>query len=207
MRRRPVAVAIAVALWSAALSADTLVLRDGKRIRGELVGVSGRDIEFEERSGRDARVLRVPRRDIERIEFDAPSFFDSRRDDRGGAAAPRGMRERSVSVAADQQWTDTGIDVRAGQELYLSASGQVRWGPGRRDDAAGERNSPQNPGRPMPNRPGAALIGRVGDRDEPFFIGDDPGPFRVRSSGRLYLGINDDVLTDNSGAFRVEVQF
>ncbi len=30
---------------------------------------------------------------------------------------------------------------------------------------------------------------------------------RVRSSGRLYLGINDEVLTDNSGAFRVTVYY
>jgi hypothetical protein len=91
--------------------------------------------------------------------------------------------------------------------LYFSASGQVRWGPNRRDGAGGERNSPQNPGRPIPNRPGAALIGKVGDRDEFFFIGEESGPYRARASGRLFLGINDDVLSDNSGAFRVDVYF
>jgi hypothetical protein len=29
----------------------------------------------------------------------------------------------------------------------------------------------------------------------------------VRNSGRLYLGLNDDVLTDNSGNFRVVVYY
>ena len=92
------------------------------------------------------------------------------------------------------------------QGTYFQASGETRWGPNRRDGAAGERNSPYNAGRPLPDRPGAALIGRIGERDL-FFIGGDQGPFRVRSSGRLYLGVNDDVLTDNSGALRVTVSY
>ena len=49
----------------------------------------------------------------------------------------------------------------------------------------------------------AALIGRVGDSSDCFFIGDDKGVIRVRSSGRLYLGVNDDFLKDNTGSFRV----
>lgn len=197
-------IGLALAGSSAVMFADTLVLRDGQRIRGELVGVTAREIEFEERRGRR---MRVPREDVERIEFERD--FDTRRDDRDlrPGRETRGLRERRVSVAANQAFTDTGIDVRAGQEIYFMASGQVRWGPNRRDGAAGERNSPQNPGRPIPNRPGAALIGRVGDRNEYFFIGDDPGPFRARSSGRLFLGINDDVLEDNSGSFTVDISF
>jgi hypothetical protein len=83
----------------------------------------------------------------------------------------------------------------------------VRWGPNRRDGAAGERNSPSNANRPLPDRPAASLIGRVGDGNDIFFIGSDPGPYRVRSSGRLYLGINDDVFTDNTGNLRVTVSY
>jgi hypothetical protein len=29
----------------------------------------------------------------------------------------------------------------------------------------------------------------------------------MRSGGRLYLGINDDMLQDNSGAFRVAIYY
>ena len=65
-----------------------------------------------------------------------------------------------------------------------------------------------NPGRPMPNRNAAALIGKIGsDSNDLFFIGDETGPVRVRGNGRLFLGINDDVLTDNSGNFRVVVYY
>ena len=116
------------------------------------------------------------------------------------------MRERQVAVSARDAWTDTGVDVRAGQQIYFQANGEVRWGPSRSDGAAGERNSPFNAGRPLPDRPGAALIARIGERDV-FFIGAEQGPFRVRGNGRLFLGINDDVLTDNSGALRVTVSY
>jgi hypothetical protein len=194
---------------SAAVWADTLVLRDGRRVQGELIGVFGREIEFEERGGFNRRVVRIPRRDIARVEFDDGEQSRGDRDDRGDGftgGIPRGMRERQVNVTAREHWSDTGIDVRAGQAIYFQSSGETRWGPNRRDGAAGERNSPYNAGRPLPDRPGAALIGRIGENDT-FFIGDQLGPFRVRASGRLFLGINDDVLTDNSGALYVKVSY
>jgi hypothetical protein len=112
-------------------------------------------------------------------------------------------------VTANVAWSDSGIDVRAGQDIYLSAGGIIRWGPGdRRDGPDGERNSPSNSGRPMPNRAAGALIGKVGaDSGDLFFLGSQEGPIRMRSSGRLFLGINDDVLADNQGNFRVTVYY
>jgi hypothetical protein len=44
-------------------------------------------------------------------------------------------------------------------------------------------------------------------RYRPFFIADDEDPIRMRSSGRLYLGINDDYLQDNRGSFRMIVAY
>jgi hypothetical protein len=208
--RFKIAVIAAVLVGSSnVLLADTLVLTNGRRIQGELIGVFGREIEFEERTGFRRQVIRVPRRDIARIEFDETVEAQPGRGDdpapTGGI--PRGMRERQVNVTGREAWTDTGIDVRPGQMIYFTATGEVRWGPNRRDGAAGERNSPRNAQRPMPDRPAAALIGRVGTQDEFFFIGAEPGPFRVRSAGRLYLGINDDVFMDNTGSLRVTVAY
>ena len=40
-----------------------------------------------------------------------------------------------------------------------------------------------------------------------FFIGNDRGPIRISSSGRLFLGINDDNLHDNTGYFTVIVYY
>jgi hypothetical protein len=202
----------ALVLGGALLQADTLVLRDGRRVQGELIAVRDGVVEFEgQRSLFGRERLRVGRDDVIRIEFDeAGNRFDSdRRPDRDepGGGRPSGMRERDVLVNAGQSWTDTGVSVRSGQTVYFEASGRVRWGPGRQDGPGGERNSPRNTNRPIPGRPAGALIGRVGDADEYFFIGDDTGPIRLRGGGRLFLGVNDDFLQDNSGSFRVTVYY
>lgn len=205
--RRWIGPAALVLTFSAGLQADTLYLRNGQRIEGELLGVRGNTIEFEERRGSGSnRTVRFDRNEIDRIEFDNRGYGSSGNSNNNSfGGRPGGMRERDTQVLSIQPWTDTGIDVRAGQTVYFEASGQVRWGRDRRDGPGGEHNSPSNPNRPMSNRNAAALIGKIGG--DTFFIGDDTGPMRMRSSGRLYLGINDDVLTDNSGTFRVVVYY
>jgi hypothetical protein len=47
------------------------------------------------------------------------------------------------------------------------------------------------------------LIGRVGQNAFP--IGSNTQPIRMPTNGRLFLGVNDDVLKDNSGHFEVVV--
>jgi len=186
----------------ASLVADTLVLRDGTRVTGQLIAVRNNVIEFEERRGGGrGRRLHFDRADVIRIEFDAP---------RGGSGSsdgrPFGMRERTAIVNANTPWSDTSVDVRGGQTIYFEARGEIRWGRDRRDGPEGESNSPRNPNRPMPNRPAAALIAKIGSAStDYFFVGDEQGPIRVRDTGRLYLGVNDDFFNDNSGFFRVVI--
>lgn len=194
---------------SAGLQADTLHLRNGQRVQGELIGFRNGTIEFEERrSYGNSRTLRFDRDEVVRIEFEDNRYTNNNNSNNFAGGRPAGMRERQTIVSADVAWNDAGIDVRSGQTIYIEATGQVRWGRDRRDGPAGERNSPANPNRPMGNRNAAALIGKVGNgSNDYFFIGDETGPIRIRSNGRLYLGINDDVLTDNSGNFRVVVYY
>jgi hypothetical protein len=109
-------------------------------------------------------------------------------------------------VSARNQWTDAGVNVRNGQTIYFEASGRIRWGSNRQDGPEGENNSPRNANRPIPGRPAAALIGRVGE-DAPFFIGSATEGIRVRGSGTLFLGVNDETFEDNSGSFRVTVYY
>ncbi|HEY7448491.1 MAG TPA: hypothetical protein VH702_10095 [Vicinamibacterales bacterium] len=205
------AVVVTVLLAGIWLEADTLILRDGRRVQGSLMSIRNGVVEFEEDRGfRGNRIVRFDRDEVRRVDLDdsASSSFSSESSDRptDGDGRPAGLRERDIVVSADVPWNDAGIDVRGGQSVYFTATGRVNWGPGRRDGAAGERNSPHNPTRPIPSRPGAALIGKIGDQD-PFFIGDERGPVRMRQSGRLYLGINDDYLVDNSGNLRVTVHY
>ena len=212
MKTTWVAAAAMVFAAEAAMLADVLVLRDGQRVEGVLVSVRGDSIEFEHRGGReDGRVRRYQREDVRSIQFEEFAGNRNRDDTRGDRLTdnrPRaGMRERSVSVNARTAWTDSGVDVRPGQDVYFTATGEVRWGPGRRDGAAGERGSPRNQNRPMPERSAAALIGKIGENGDPFFIGNLTEAIRVRGAGRLYLGINDDFLDDNTGSLRVVISY
>ena len=193
-----------------ALGADTLVLKDGRRVEGQLIAIRDGVIEFDGRRVQGGRErLMVDRVDVVRIELDDVEGDRNRDVDRGGGTGspsrPPGMRERDVNVDATVAWNDTGVDVRAGQTVYFSARDRIRWAPGRRDGPAGEHNSPNSAARPLPSQRRAALIARVGDSKDHFLIGDDKGPIRMRSSGRLYLGVNDDSLQDNAGSFRVTV--
>lgn len=216
--RRWMTTAALVAALPLTLTADTLYLRNGSRLEGELVAVRGRTIEFEERRGSSSRTVRVDRDQVDRIDFNSygnnwgggsggwnGGWNGGGNSGWNGGGRPSGLRERQVNVSATQPWSDTGIDVRPGQSIYIQASGQPRWGKDRRDGPEGEDNSPFNASRPLPNRPGGALIGRIGN--DLFFIGADNGPFRMRSGGRLLLGINDEYLADNSGSFRVTVHY
>lgn len=194
--------ALFVLVLPISLLADTLILRNGTRIEGQLLSVRNGIIEFEERHGfGNSRGLQIERDEVVRIEFAA------RRDTSDLASSrPFGMRERTALVNANTAWTNTSVDVRAGQSIYVETTGEIRWGRDRRDGPAGERNSPRNPNRPMPNRPAAALIGKIGSEStDYFFIGAEQGPIRVRATGRLYLGVNDDFFNDNSGTFRVVI--
>jgi hypothetical protein len=204
--------ALIVAAFPVTLAADTLYLRNGTRAEGRLIAVRADTIEFEEqRLFGGSRTIRVDRNDVDRVDFDRYSSGGSNGWNGGGGGwngggsggRPSGMRERHVTVSAAEPWSDTGIELRSGQSIYIEASGQVRWGRDRRDGPDGEKNSPYNAARPLPNRPAAALIGRIGG--DTFFIGDDTGPIHIRSRGRLELGINDEYLQDNSGSFRVTV--
>jgi len=192
----------------ALLSADTLVLRDGRRITGDLIAVRNGTIEFQERGVYNRRLIRLSRDEVRRIEIDESGVFDDRLGPgRLGGERPGGTDEREVAVAANVAWTDTGIDVRAGQMISFRSRGEVIWGPGRKDGPQGERNSEYNAQRPIPDRPAAALIGKVGRGANAFFIGDQEEPVRMRESGRLFLGINDDYLLDNRGSFGVTISY
>src|SRR5262245_21584070 len=121
----------ALPLLAATINADTLVLRNGSRVQGQLITFHEGVIEFQEGFTR-GRLLRFSRDEVVGLEFD--------RNDRSpynnqqpppAAGRPRGLREKQLMAAANVGWTDTGIQVNAGQTIYFEAAGEIRWG-GRR---------------------------------------------------------------------------
>jgi phycobilisome linker polypeptide/uncharacterized protein DUF4214/EF hand domain-containing protein len=117
-----------------------------------------------------------------------------------GTAATAGQ---SIAVAADRQWSDTGINVRAGETVTINADGRIRIARDSRDflTAAGAEGRVADA--TMPNAPIGGLIARFGD-SAPVFVGQSR-TFRAPRAGRLYLGVNDSYFDDNTGQYNVRV--
>jgi hypothetical protein len=118
--------------------------------------------------------------------------------------APR--RARQVVVPGNVLWTNTGFTVSRGQMLRFEPSGEIRLSFNGEDIArpAGALSFRFAPQAPIPTIPVGALIGRIGN-GQPFSIGDTTQAFDMPDTGRLFLGINDDHVADNSGNFVVRV--
>jgi hypothetical protein len=116
-----------------------------------------------------------------------------------------GTAGTTVTVPGNQQWTATGFTVKRGEVLNFDASGEVMWTPEAADRAqpAGAVNQRKSGRPPVGAAPGGALIARV-DNGQPFLIGGQDR-MRMPANGQLFLGINDDVVTDNTGNFTVTI--
>jgi hypothetical protein len=109
-----------------------------------------------------------------------------------------------IEVPANQSFTDTGVDLRAGQSVAIEANGIIQSSPDPAT-AAGPDGDPNPDLRQFNVIPGnhAALIGRVGS-GEPFLVGAHQS-FVPAVSGRLMLGINDLDVSTNSGSFMAHI--
>jgi hypothetical protein len=109
----------------------------------------------------------------------------------------------AVKVSASQQWTDTGVDLRQGQQMRVVASGEIYSAPGVHNDPNGASDL-HNPLSLLPAARHAALIAKIGDAGTPTLIGRR-AIATATQGGRLYLGVNDLAFRDNSGYFQAEI--
>jgi hypothetical protein len=116
-----------------------------------------------------------------------------------------------VRVRADEGWQDTGFEVRGGRSFsveYLSGRWTAWPGTVPLHDADGTAyicGDAERCCEPIADFRKEALIGKVGD--ELFPIGNG-GTFTPRSSGVLYLRMNDcdGALTENRGSVKVRIE-
>ncbi len=123
-----------------------------------------------------------------------------------GAVATSGINNSNlIYVDANQRWTDTGIDVQAGDTVVVDAQGTAQLSDDETDTAtpAGSRTGRRAPQAPVRQGPAGGLVARVGNGNATFVGARET--MRAATSGRLYLGVNDDYLNDNSGEYRVNV--
>ena len=128
----------------------------------------------------------------------------------GGTGRSRTPQEITIDVPGTSRGTDTSIDLRAGDQVTITASGTVVAG--RRVGNVGPEGGRQGVINTYPVQtagPGA-LIGFIrlsdGQTTQPFFIGTQQ-TFTAQSDGRLFLAINDDNYNDNSGSFTVRIRY
>ena len=136
--------------------------------------------------------------------FPTQSVGETRGRDMERSAAP--ANARSVVVPSNVQWTNTGFNVSRGQYLRFEPSGEIRLSTNGEDIGrpAGALSARKADRATIPTIPVGALIGRVGN-GQPFSIGDTTNAFDMPDSGRLFLGVNDDHVADNSGNYVVKV--
>ena len=113
---------------------------------------------------------------------------------------------RSVVVPSNVQWTNTGFTVAQGQRLRFETSGEIRLSTNGNDTAngGGALSGRRADQATIPGIPVGALIGRV-NNGQPFAIGNSADAIVIPGTGRLFLGVNDDHVPDNSGNFVVKV--
>jgi uncharacterized membrane protein len=117
----------------------------------------------------------------------------------------------NASVVSSRVWTDTGVTVKPGDLVDIRAAGRIHFG-GPPIDQMAPPGIPWDrctqieggTGWPAPRLACWSLIGRIGT--EPTFEIGDARAFRAPRGGQLFLGINDNHLADNSGAWSATVR-
>jgi hypothetical protein len=124
--------------------------------------------------------------------------------------------ERIVAVQGNQpRGVDTGIDLRAGDQVTITATGNVTAG--RRAGVVSPEGGRVGAGAvfgagtyPVPTAGVGALIGYIvannGQTSQPFYVGSQL-TFTAPVDGRLFLLVNDDNYTDNSGSFSARIVY
>jgi hypothetical protein len=270
---RPLAALALAALVSVGTFADTIHMKDGQVIRGQIV--SFRDQQFTVLIGSGSRGRRsrvtVYMEDVDFIEFDSAGNADtaSNAGDYNSSApaetsrtqtpAPRQSEPQSdsrqtarppvlnngdtgspatsnsgrnaggtvnspttnttqttangagnspffpvrVRVYADNRangWTDSGLMVRKGQRLRITATGRVSLGNGNFSTPTGLPRLVDTE-KLMRNEPTGELIAVVGDDNDEFIPIGAAREFYAPRDGRLFLGVNEGNLADNTGSY------
>src|ERR687883_1979341 len=127
---RKILLALMIMIMAVSLAmADTVYLRDGRSIRGTVLGyINGRfavrvDQQTQITTGNNSsqtvqagEIAYLRPRDIERVEIEGRNLDEAR------------YLTRTVEVSLGPNWVDTGIDVRQGQRIQVTSTGIIYAG-------------------------------------------------------------------------------
>lgn len=221
--------------------ADTIRLKDGSVIRGQVVGFKDQQFTILIGSGAQGRRSRtvIYMEDVESIEFDSattaaaaalanedpstssPTYQPPRSNPSNVSTVPASRPTNNspssgapafftikVPVRADNTnngWTNTGLVVRKGQRLRISATGRISLGGGRFSTPAGLATTPDND-KLLRTEATGALIAVVGDDNDDFILIGTRRDFVAQRDGVLFLGVNEGNLRDNTGTYDIVIE-
>jgi hypothetical protein len=192
--------------WAKFGGPSIVVLRNGQTVNGSLYDIGGTsplkltirtsDGDREMASTEVARIIIAKPDNVVGTTGSTPAPV---------AAAPAPV-PGAITVASNQPWTSTGLQVRKGQRLTFSTTGEIQLSADENDiaNADGSKNARYAVNAPMRNVLAGALIGKIGS-GQPFAIGNMTN-IVAPASGLLLLGVNDDGFGDNKGSFQVVVR-
>ena len=195
-------------LLSGVALGDTLYLRDGRAIRGTLIGfINGRfafrvatttttttrPMTPQSPANRNEGEIQFFRPgEVERIEIDGRSLDDLK------------FETRTVEVQLGPNWIDSGIDLRRSERVQTTASGTILAGRSR-ITPDGLRNS--DPSSPLPSAAEGLLIAAIGnDPNSSVLELGASREFVADRDGRLYLTLNRGTYSDARGSFTVQIK-
>ncbi|MCI0402513.1 MAG: LecA/PA-IL family lectin [Acidobacteria bacterium] len=182
-----------------AAPSDTIRLKNGRVVKGQVERYSNGEFRVLLDSG-DRMILLMD--NVESVEFDSTSAPVS-----GGAAAPPSGGsfgyETPVTVDTRQEVVATGVQVRRGDSIRITASGEIRFADGRRSGPAGTRDVESWP---FPGTPFGMLVAMVGSPTSPTYepIGESKD-FTASSDGQIYLQVNARSLDGASGSYTARI--
>jgi PA-IL-like protein len=229
----PLLVPVLILTLAAPSFPDTIRLKDGSVIHGQVVGFKDQQFTVLIGGGSKGRRSRttIYVEDIESIEFDNSGADNVATNDTIPASSqpPRTNTQPDVqpprtnpaptssgstfftikvSVRSDNTnngWTNSGLVVRKGQRLKISASGRVSLGRKGYSTPAGVGTIPDNE-KLMRNEATGGLIAVIGDDNDDFIFLGTRRDFVAQRDGVLFLGVNEGELSDNTGTYDIVIE-
>lgn len=214
--------------------ADTIRLKDGSVIRGQIVSFRNEQFTILVGTGTRGRKSRITvyMEDVESIEFDSAPAEEASNTSapitQPADRPPTNTRPSSppvtqpspststnptffpvnVRVRGDNStngWTNSGLVVRRGQRLRINATGRVNLGGNRFATPDGLPNV-QDREKLMRTQPTGGLIAVIGDDNDDFIFVGSSRDFVAQRDGVLFLGVNEGNLGDNTGTYEVVIE-
>jgi LssY C-terminus len=108
-------------------------------------------------------------------------------------------RDYSFTISTTQPWTDTGVDLQAGEVLEINAKSAQACDPaGVTGSATGDTALP------VLSAPAGALIARLQSRGVPVLVGSSK-QIKVEEQSHLFLGVNASAEPPCQGSFAVKI--